>query len=69
MRLHLDLACTTFKETTGKLEEKVKALQLKQEELDQERITLKEQVQVLTAAHVARHKGGLSGEGSFRIEK
>lgn len=53
MRLHLDLACTTFKETTGKLEEKVKALQLKQEELDQERITLKEQVQVLTAAHVA----------------
>ena len=53
MQLHLDLACTTFKETTGKLEEKVNALQLKQEELDKERITLKEQVTELTAKNVA----------------
>jgi len=53
MQLHLDLACTTFKETTGKLEEKVNALQLKQEELDQERIILREQVKELTAANVA----------------
>ena len=53
MQLHLDLACTTFKETTGKLEEKVNALQLKQEELDKERIILKEQVKELTAANVA----------------
>ena len=53
MQLHLDLACTTFKETTGKLEEKVNALQLKQEELDQERRTLKEQVKTLTEANVA----------------
>ena len=53
MQLHLDLACTTFKETTGKLEEKVNALQLKQEELDKERITLREQVKELRAANVA----------------
>ena len=53
MQLHLDLACTTFKETTGKLEEKMNALQLKQEELDKERITLREQVQELTAKNVA----------------
>jgi len=53
MQLHLDLACTTFKETTGKLEEKMNALQLKQEELDKERITLREQVKELTAKNVA----------------
>jgi len=53
VQLHLDLACTTFKETTGKLEEKVNALQLKQEELDKERITLREQVKELIAANVA----------------
>lgn len=53
MQLHLDLACTTFKETTGKLEEKVNALQVKQDELDQERKTLREQVKELTAANVA----------------
>ena len=48
MQLHLDLACSTFKETTGKLEEKMNVLQLKHEELDQERKTLKEQVKELT---------------------
>ena len=53
VQLHLDLACATFKETTGKLEEKMNALQLKQEELDNERITLREQVQELTAKNVA----------------
>jgi len=53
MQRHLDLASTTFKETTGKLEEKMNALELKQEELDQERITLREQVKELTAANVA----------------
>ena len=46
MPLHLDLACKTFKETTGKLEEKVKELQL-------ERLTLKTQVKELTDGRVA----------------
>lgn len=53
VQLHLDLTCTTFKETTGKLEEKMNALQLKQEELDKERTTLREQVKELTAKTVA----------------
>lgn len=43
---HLDLACKTFKETIGKLEEEVKALQL-------ERLTLKTQVKELTDEKVA----------------
>ena len=51
MRLHLDLTCKIFKETTSKLEEKVNALQLKQEELDEERTTLKMQVQELKSAN------------------
>ena len=50
---HLDLACKTFKETTGHLEEKVKALQLRQKELDQERLTLRAQVKELTDGKVA----------------
>jgi len=53
VQLHLDLAYTTFKETTGKLEEKVNALKLKQEELDQGRTTLREQVKELRAKNVA----------------
>ena len=53
MQLHLDLACTTFKETTGKLEEMVNTLQLKQEELDQERVSLRKQVKELTEANIA----------------
>lgn len=56
MQLHLDLVCTSFKETTGKLEEKVNALQLKQEELSKEKIILREQVKELTAANVALHE-------------
>lgn len=43
---HLDLACKTFEETIGKLEEEVKALQL-------ERLTLKTQVKELTDEKVA----------------
>lgn len=43
---HLDLTCKTFKETIGKLEEEVKALQL-------ERLTLKTQVKELTDEKVA----------------
>ena len=50
---HLDLACKTFKETTGHLEEKVKALQLRQKELDQERLTLRAQVKELRDGKVA----------------
>ena len=50
---HLDLACKTFEETTGKLEEEVKALQLRQEELDQERLTLRAQVKELRDGKVA----------------
>ena len=53
MSRHLDLACKTFKETTGKLEEKVRALQLRQEELDQERLTLRAQVKELRDGKVA----------------
>ena len=53
MQHHLDLTCKTFKETTEKLEEKVKALQLRQEELEQERLTLKTQVKELRDGKVA----------------
>lgn len=53
MRLHLDLACTSFKETTRNLEEKLNVLQLKQEELEQERVNLKNQLQVLAAENSA----------------
>ena len=53
MRLHLDLALKAFRETTGKLEEKLDQLQLKQGESDQERTALKTQVQELTAANAS----------------
>jgi len=53
VQLHLDLVCAAFKETTGKLEENVSALQVKQEELDQEKITLIKQVKELTEANIA----------------
>lgn len=78
MRLHLDLTCKILKETTSKLEEKVNALQLKQVELDEERTTLKMQVQELTTANASlnakiiaqeKHLTELKGEFSKYVWK
>ena len=51
MRIHFENACRVFKEANSKLKEKVSELELKQTGIDQEKLTLRKQVQELKSAN------------------
>ena len=51
MRIHFENACRVFKEANSKLKEKVSELELKQTGIDQEKLTLRKQIQELKSAN------------------
>ena len=51
MRIHFENACRVFKEANSKLKEKVSELEMKQAEIDQEKLTLRKQVLELKSAN------------------